>query len=144
MQPILKSLKPIADSERYIFEHQNICDAEAVKSLFDTHQPDAVMHLAAESHVDRSIDGPGDFIQTNIVGTFTLLNAARGYWDGLESDKREAFRFVNISTDEVYGSLGADGLFTETTAYSPIPPTPLPKPLPITWRGPGIILTDCR
>ena len=119
----LHSLKSVAGSTRYQFEQADICDAPAMAALFAKYQPDVVMHLAAESHVDRSIDGPGDFIQTNIVGTYTLLEAARAYWAGLDADKKAAFRFHHISTDEVYGDLhGTDDLFTESTPYAPSSP----------------------
>lgn len=118
----LDSLAPVSSSSRYHFEQVDIADAAAVRALFVRHQPDAVMHLAAESHVDRSIDGPGEFIQTNIVGTFTLLQAAREYWQQLEPTARAGFRFHHVSTDEVYGSLGPVGLFTETTPYDPNSP----------------------
>ena len=117
----LASLADANGNARYTFEKQCICEAQAIRRLFEKHQPDAVMHLAAESHVDRSIDGPGDFIQTNIVGTFTLLQETLRYWQ-LSPEKRAGFRFLHISTDEVFGSLGADGLFTETTAYAPNSP----------------------
>lgn len=119
----LHSLDDISDSARYHFEKADIVDAAAMSAIFETHQPDIIMHLAAESHVDRSIDGPGDFIQTNIVGTYTLLEAARQYWSALEGDKKSNFRFHHISTDEVYGDLeGTDDLFTETTPYAPSSP----------------------
>jgi dTDP-glucose 4,6-dehydratase len=119
----LNSLSPIADSDRYQFEQADICDSVAMAKLFAKYQPDVVMHLAAESHVDRSINGPGDFIQTNVVGTYTLLEAARAYWVALPTDKKAAFRFHHISTDEVYGDLhGTDDLFTETTPYAPSSP----------------------
>ena len=119
----LESLKEIDNSNRYFFEQADICNRLALDNIFQQHQPDAVMHLAAESHVDRSIDGPATFIETNIVGTFTLLEATRAYWSSLESDKKSAFRFHHISTDEVYGDLdGKDDLFTETTSYSPSSP----------------------
>ncbi|TNG91681.1 dTDP-glucose 4,6-dehydratase, partial [Pasteurellaceae bacterium UScroc12] len=119
----LESLEQIAANPRYVFEQADICDKTALERIFQQHQPDAVMHLAAESHVDRSIDGPAAFIDTNIVGTYTLLEAARAYWNGLESAKKQAFRFHHISTDEVYGDLeGTDDLFTETTPYSPSSP----------------------
>ena len=119
----LHSLESVSDSDRYAFEQIDICDADAVKRVYDEHQPDIVMHLAAESHVDRSIDGPGEFIQTNIVGTYTLLDQAREYWNGLAGEKKEGFRFHHISTDEVYGDLeGTDDLFTETTPYAPSSP----------------------
>ncbi len=118
----LESLAEAGSSPRHHFEQVDICDASEVRRVFETHQPDAVMHLAAESHVDRSIDGPGEFIQTNVVGTFTLLHAARGYWSGLSDEKQKAFRFHHVSTDEVYGSLGATGYFTEETSYDPRSP----------------------
>ena len=108
---------------RHVLVPADIADAEAMRQVFATHQPDAVMHLAAESHVDRSIDGPADFIRTNVVGTFTLLEAARGYLSRLPADRRAAFRFHHVSTDEVFGALGpADAPFTETTAYDPRSP----------------------
>lgn len=107
---------------RYIFERADICDAPALAALFERHQPDGVIHLAAESHVDRSIDGPGEFIQTNIVGTFRLLEASARYWERLPEALRARFRFHHVSTDEVYGTLGADGLFTEQTPYAPNSP----------------------
>ena len=143
----LESLARVSHSERYAFEQVDICNAVELKRVFSEHQPDAVMHLAAESHVDRSIDGPAEFIQTNIVGTYTLLEAARAYWSGLDNKRKAAFRFHHISTDEVYGDLphpsdtpagsqnpnsafGASGhacnnslpLFTEQTAYAPSSP----------------------
>ena len=119
----LQSLRSIESSERYHFIQADICDAGAMQQVFQHYQPDIVMHLAAESHVDRSIDGPGDFIQTNLVGTYTLLEAARAYWNSLTGAKKTAFRFHHISTDEVYGDLhGSDDLFTETTPYAPSSP----------------------
>lgn len=119
----VESLADAASSSRYAFEQVNICDRAALDRVFAEHQPDAVMHLAAESHVDRSIDGPGEFIHTNITGTYTLLEAARAYWSGLDASRREAFRFHHISTDEVYGDLhGTDDLFLETTPYAPSSP----------------------
>ncbi|WP_191250698.1 dTDP-glucose 4,6-dehydratase [Kordiimonas sediminis] len=118
----LASLKEIEDSELYHFEKVDICDRAALDALFTKYQPDAVMHLAAESHVDRSITGAGDFIKTNIVGTFELLEAARGYWQSLSEAGKQAFRFLHVSTDEVYGSLGDTGLFMETTPYDPSSP----------------------
>lgn len=119
----LESLAEVANSERYAFEQVNICDRAALDKVFAEHKPDVVMHLAAESHVDRSIDGPAAFIETNIVGTYTLLEAARHYWSALEDSKKAAFRFHHISTDEVYGDLeGPDGFFTETTPYAPSSP----------------------
>jgi dTDP-glucose 4,6-dehydratase len=116
------ALDEAADNPRYRFERADICDADAVRRIFEAHQPDLVMHLAAESHVDRSIDAPADFIQTNLVGTFVLLNAALAYWRGLKEDKQAGFRFHHISTDEVFGSLGPTGLFREDTPYQPNSP----------------------
>ncbi len=119
----LESLATVDDSPRYRFYQVDICDATALDRVFAEFRPDAVMHLAAESHVDRSIDGPADFIHTNIVGTYTLLEAARRYWNGLAPEAKEAFRFHHISTDEVYGDLeGTDDLFTESTPYAPSSP----------------------
>jgi len=118
----LESLQDIMDDERHIFVQGDIGDRELVKTLLSKYQPSAVMHLAAESHVDRSIDGPGEFIQTNVVGTFELLEAVRGYWNHLDEKGKHNFRFVHISTDEVYGSLGAEGLFTEESRYQPNSP----------------------
>ncbi|WP_241896562.1 GDP-mannose 4,6-dehydratase, partial [Serratia marcescens] len=119
----LESLAPIADSDRYAFELVDICERPALDRVFAAFKPDAVMHLAAESHVDRSIDGPAAFIETNIVGTYTLLEAARHYWQTLDETKKQTFRFHHISTDEVYGDLhGTDDLFTETTPYAPSSP----------------------
>jgi len=154
----LESLKDIADSSRYSFEQVDICDAGKIKRVFEKHQPDIIMHLAAESHVDRSIDGPGEFIQTNIVGTYTLLDQARHYWSALEGDKKEAFRFHHISTDEVYGDLphpeddsSADlPLFTETTSYAPSSPYSASKAssdhLVRSWQrtyGLPTLITNC-
>ena len=117
------ALKEVENNPRYAFEQVDICDFKAIESIFEKYQPDAVMHLAAESHVDRSIDGPAAFIETNIVGTYTLLEAARAYWNSLNDEKKAAFRFHHISTDEVYGDLeGTDDLFTETTPYAPSSP----------------------
>lgn len=119
----LESLAVIADSERYAFEQADICDRVALDRVFAQYQPDVVMHLAAESHVDRSIDGPAAFIETNVVGTYTMLEAARHYWQPLDAEKKRSFRFHHISTDEVYGDLhGTDDLFTETTPYAPSSP----------------------
>lgn len=119
---VLASLDEVSDDPRYSFVQGDICDGELVARLLAEFQPDIIAHLAAESHVDRSIDGPGEFIQTNVVGTFTMLQQALGYWQGLPAERQAGFRFHHISTDEVYGSLGADGLFTETTAYDPRSP----------------------
>ena len=119
----LESLAETHESPRYAFEQVDICDRSELDRVFAQHQPDAVMHLAAESHVDRSIDGPAAFIQTNFVGTYTLLEAVRAYWLGLSAEHKEAFRFHHISTDEVYGDLdGTDDLFVETTPYAPSSP----------------------
>lgn len=119
----LESLTPVADNERYSFEQVDICNRNELDRVFAQYQPDYVMHLAAESHVDRSIDGPADFIETNIVGTYTILEAARQYWNGLDASRKEAFRFHHISTDEVYGDLhGTNDFFTETTPYAPSSP----------------------
>jgi len=119
----LDSLKPVADSPGYHFEQADICDRDALDRIFTDHQPAAVIHLAAESHVDRSIDGPGDFIQTNLVGTYTMLEASRSYWSGLQKADKDKFRFLHVSTDEVYGDLaGCDDLFREDTSYDPSSP----------------------
>ncbi|WNJ81155.1 dTDP-glucose 4,6-dehydratase [Cedecea neteri] len=127
----LESLADVAANERYHFVQADICDAAAIKQILEEHRPDAIMHLAAESHVDRSITGPAAFIETNIVGTYVLLEAARHYWSGLTAEKKNSFRFHHISTDEVYGDLPhpdeaeqgeALPLFTETTAYAPSSP----------------------
>lgn len=118
----LESLKEVAEKKNYRFVKADICDAHAIETILDRHKPDAIMHLAAESHVDRSIEGPRAFIDTNIIGTYNLLEAARKYWDNLKGEKQSAFRFQHISTDEVYGSLGATGLFTEERAYQPNSP----------------------
>lgn len=119
----LESLVDVSDSERYYFEQVDICDRAELDRVFSEHQPDMVMHLAAESHVDRSIDGPAAFIETNVMGTYHLLEAARQYWSNLDEARQSAFRFHHISTDEVYGDLeGTDDLFTETTSYAPSSP----------------------
>jgi dTDP-glucose 4,6-dehydratase len=119
----LDSLLPVEDSSRYQFEQADICDRETLDRIFTRYHPDAVIHLAAESHVDRSIDGPGDFIQTNLVGTYTLLEAVRSHWSGLDEKDMAAFRFLHVSTDEVYGDLaGSDDLFREDTSYDPSSP----------------------
>ncbi len=138
----------VADTPGYAFEQADIRDPAALKRIFTQHQPDAVMHLAAESHVDRSIDGPGDFISTNIDGTFQLLQAARDYWEG--QGKPQGFRFHHVSTDEVYGSLGADGMFTEDTPYAPNSPYSASKAasdhLVRAWAetyGLPVVMTNC-
>ena len=146
----LQSLSAVADDPRYRFEQVDICDAAEVARLFREHQPDAVMHLAAESHVDRSITGPAAFIETNVVGTYTLLEAAREYWGSLPVERRNAFRFHHISTDEVYGSLGDSGFFTEDTAYQPNSPYSASKAssdhLVRAWHhtyGLPVVTTNC-
>ncbi|KGB07729.1 MULTISPECIES: dTDP-glucose 4,6-dehydratase [Leclercia] len=119
----LASLAPVADDPRFAFEQVDICDRDALNTVFATHKPDVVMHLAAESHVDRSIDGPAVFIETNIVGTYNLLETSRAWWSGLAAEQKAAFRFHHISTDEVYGDLHSmDDFFTETTPYAPSSP----------------------
>ena len=147
----LDSIASVADSERYAFVQADICDRAALDKIFAEHQPDAVMHLAAESHVDRSIDSAGEFIHTNIVGTFTLLEAARAYYQTLPENRKAQFRFHHISTDEVYGDLhGTDDLFTETTPYAPSSPYSASKAssdhLVRAWRrtyGLPTIVTNC-
>lgn len=147
----LDSLSPVSDDTAYTFIQADICDSATLSEIFATHQPDAVMHLAAESHVDRSIDGPGQFIQTNIVGTYNLLQAARNYWQALEEPRKSAFRFHHISTDEVYGDLeGTDDLFTETTPYAPSSPYSASKAssdhLVRAWHrtyGLPVVITNC-
>jgi dTDP-glucose 4,6-dehydratase len=147
----LESLKSIETSPRYAFEHADICDAPKMAEILNTHQPDAIMHLAAESHVDRSIDGPAAFIETNIIGTYTLLEAARSYWQALPETKKTAFRFHHISTDEVYGDLeGVDDLFTEETSYAPSSPYSASKAssdhLVRAWQrtyGLPVLVTNC-
>lgn len=119
----LESLEEVSASDRYSFEHVDVCDRAQLDRVFKVYQPDAVMHLAAESHVDRSIDGPAAFIETNIVGTYTLLEASREYWRALAEEKQATFRFHHISTDEVYGDLESpEDLFTESTSYAPSSP----------------------
>jgi dTDP-glucose 4,6-dehydratase len=144
----LNNVASVADNAGYAFEEADIRDAAALKRVFDTHQPDAVMHLAAESHVDRSIDGPGSFIDTNVTGTYTLLEAARAYWDG--RGRPEAFRFHHISTDEVFGTLGETGMFTEETPYAPNSPYSASKAasdhLVRAWHetyGLPVVLSNC-
>ncbi len=147
----LNSVADVANDCRYSFEQADICDSMAIETLLAKYQPDAVMHLAAESHVDRSIDGPAAFIETNIVGTYVLLEAARKYWKELPKERQQAFRFHHISTDEVYGDLhGTDDLFTETTPYSPSSPYSASKAssdhLVRAWHrtyGLPVIITNC-
>ena len=147
----LESLKDIDQDPRYNFKQIDICNADSLKHAFDSFQPDLVMHLAAESHVDRSIDGPAEFITTNIVGTYTLLEAARQYWQALDQSKKATFKFHHISTDEVYGDLeGTTDLFTETTPYAPSSPYSASKAssdhLVRAWHrtyGFPILVTNC-
>jgi dTDP-glucose 4,6-dehydratase len=146
----LRSLSAAASSNRYGFAQGDICDAAAVRAALADFRPEVVTHLAAESHVDRSIDGPADFIQTNVVGTFTMLSEVLAYWKGLEGAARERFRFHHISTDEVFGSLGDTGFFTEATAYDPRSPYSASKAssdhLVRAWRhtyGLPTLITNC-
>lgn len=147
----LESLGEVSKSSRYVFEQVDICNRAEVDRVLAEHKPDAIMHLAAESHVDRSIDGPAAFIETNIVGTYTLLEAARQYWNGLDAERRENFRFHHISTDEVYGDLeGTNDLFTETTSYAPSSPYSASKAssdhLARAWQrtyGLPVLVTNC-
>ncbi|MCL6697315.1 dTDP-glucose 4,6-dehydratase [Sphingomonas sp. NSE70-1] len=146
----LASLRQVEGRENYSFLHANICDREAIESAVSGFRPDRIMHLAAESHVDRSITGAADFIQTNVVGTFTLLEAARRYWGALEPSGRDAFRFLHVSTDEVYGSLGDEGLFHEDTPYDPSSPYSASKAssdhLAKAWHrtyGLPIVVSNC-
>ena len=118
----LNSLKEIENDANYYFENKDICEHQAIGKIFNKYQPDAIIHLAAESHVDRSIDGPREFLNTNVVGTYTLLEKALQYWRELSSEKKEKFRFLHVSTDEVFGSLGDDGIFVEDTPYKPNSP----------------------
>ncbi|WP_417601097.1 dTDP-glucose 4,6-dehydratase [Pararhodobacter oceanensis] len=144
----LENIASAADSPAYTFEQVDICDAAEVARVFASHHPDAVMHLAAESHVDRSIDGPGDFIRTNVTGTYVLLEAARSYWQA--QGRPEGFRFHHISTDEVYGTLGEHGKFTEDTPYDPRSPYSASKAssdhLVRAWHetyGLPVVLSNC-
>jgi dTDP-glucose 4,6-dehydratase len=146
----LESLQDAAETNHYRFERVDIADANEIHRVFEQHRPSAVIHLAAESHVDRSIDAPGEFIKTNVVGTFTLLQEARRYWSTLEGAAREQFRFHHVSTDEVFGSLGHDGYFTEETPYDPSSPYSASKAasdhLVRAWHrtyGLPILLTNC-
>ncbi len=144
----LENLDSVCDSPNYVFEKIDICDGAALAACFEKHQPDAIMHLAAESHVDRSIDGPSAFMHTNIIGTYEMLEAARAYWDGI--GRPDTFRFHHISTDEVYGSLGPTGLFTEDTPYDPNSPYSASKAssdhLVRAWHetyGLPVVVTNC-
>jgi dTDP-glucose 4,6-dehydratase len=143
-----ENVRPVANSPLYQFEHADIRDRATLDRIFEAHAPDAVMHLAAESHVDRSIDGPGDFVDTNITGTFNLLEAARAHW--VRQGRPEAFRFHHISTDEVYGTLGPTGQFTEDTPYAPNSPYSASKAasdhLVRSWHetyGLPVLVTNC-
>ncbi len=146
----LESLNEIDQSNRYAFEQADICNSQAMTDIFEKHHPDYIMHLAAESHVDRSIDGPAAFIETNIVGTYSMLEVARAYWNKLEGEKKDIFKFHHISTDEVYGTLGAEGLFTEENRYDPNSPYSASKAssdhLVRAWRetyGLPTVITNC-
>jgi dTDP-glucose 4,6-dehydratase len=146
----LTSVDEISASPDYVFIRADVADRAAIKAIFETHKPDAVLHLAAESHVDRSIVGAGPFIETNIVGTYVMLDCALDYWRGLTGEAKAAFRFVHVSTDEVYGSLGDDGLFEETTAYAPTSPYSASKAaadhLALAWfhtYGLPVIVSNC-
>ncbi|RSU59829.1 dTDP-glucose 4,6-dehydratase [Sphingomonas sp. S-NIH.Pt1_0416] len=146
----LSTVERVADSNRYRFVQGDICDAEAVRTAIAEFKPDVITHLAAESHVDRSIDGPGAFVQTNVVGTYTMLAEARSYWLSLDDEAKAAFRFHHISTDEVYGTLGDTGLFTEDTPYDPRSPYSASKAgsdhLVSAWGhtfGLPVLITNC-
>ena len=146
----LSTVERVADSNRYRFVQGDICDAEAVRAAIAEFKPDVITHLAAESHVDRSIDGPGAFVQTNVVGTYVMLAEARGYWLSLDEEAKAAFRFHHISTDEVYGTLGDTGLFTEETPYDPRSPYSASKAgsdhLVSAWGhtfGLPVLITNC-
>ena len=146
----LSTVAGVADSERYRFVQGDICDLQAVRAAIAAFRPDIVTHLAAESHVDRSIDGPGAFVQTNLVGTFVMLSEARTYWQSLDGEARAGFRFHHISTDEVYGSLGETGFFTEETPYDPRSPYSASKAgsdhLVSAWGhtyGLPVLITNC-
>ncbi len=146
----LASLKEVEGASNHQFLKADICDQQKMSEAMESFKPDRIMHLAAESHVDRSIAGAGDFMQTNIFGTFSLLEAARQYWNGLPAPKKDGFRFLHVSTDEVYGSLGGDGLFEETTPYDPSSPYSASKAasdhLAIAWYrtyGLPVIISNC-
>ena len=146
----LASLKTIENAPNHRFLQADICDGAAMHAAFMEFRPDRVMHLAAESHVDRSITGAADFVQTNVMGTFQLLEAARRYWNGLQGAEKDGFRFLHVSTDEVYGSLGAEGLFHETTPYDPSSPYSASKAasdhLAIAWQrtyGLPVVVSNC-
>ena len=146
----LENVASVAESPHYAFEQADICDEAAVRAIFARHKPDAVMHLAAESHNDRAIEGPLDFVRTNVMGTAVLLEAARAHWNALPDDKKAKFRFHHVSTDEVFGALGEDGEFTEATPYDPNSPYSSSKAgadhLARAWGrtyGMPVVLTNC-
>jgi len=146
----LENLKEVDTSDRYEFEMVDICNRKDIDRVFCTYQPDVIMHLAAESHVDRSIDGPAEFVTTNVVGTYAMLEAARTYWSDLPDEAKQHFRFVHISTDEVFGSLGAEGHFSETTPYDPSSPYSASKAgsdhLARAWQrtyGLPVVVSNC-
>lgn len=146
----LDSVAPVANDPRYRFEQVDIRDAAGVQAVFEKHRPDGIIHLAAESHVDRSIDGPRVFIDTNVMGTYTLLEAARRHWNGLPAERKQPFRFHHVSTDEVYGTLGETGYFTEETPYQPNSPYSASKAasdhLVRAWHhtyGLPVVTTNC-
>lgn len=146
----LPSLSTVEGKPNYRFAHANICDRARMDEAITGFRPDRIMHLAAESHVDRSITGAADFVQTNVIGTFTLLEAARSYWSKLQDEARDSFRFLHVSTDEVYGSLGAEGLFTEETPYDPSSPYSASKAssdhLAKAWQrtyGLPVVVSNC-
>ena len=146
----LDSVAAVSDLDEYAFEQVDICDRPALESVFADHAPDAVMHLAAESHVDRSIDGPAAFVETNVNGTFTMLDTALAYWRGLSGKAQKEFRFLHVSTDEVYGTLGSDGMFTEDSQYRPNSPYAASKAaadhFARAWQqtyGLPVVVTNC-
>lgn len=146
----LDSVAAVSDLDEYAFEQVDICDRPALESVFAHHAPDAVMHLAAESHVDRSIDGPAAFVETNVNGTFTMLDTALAYWRGLSVKAQKEFRFLHVSTDEVYGTLGSDGMFTEDSQYRPNSPYAASKAaadhFARAWQqtyGLPVVVTNC-
>jgi dTDP-glucose 4,6-dehydratase len=146
----LENVAEVAKNPNYAFEQADVCDAAAMKAIFARHQPDAVMHLAAESHNDRAIEGPLDFVRANVMGTAVLLEAARAHWNGLPDDRKAAFRFHHVSTDEVFGALGEDGEFSESTPYDPNSPYSSSKAaadhLVRAWGrtyGLPVVLTNC-